>query len=212
MKLIYTIARRDDSYKYSHIDISVYRVSDLEEIWPKPVISFTWQTDMEATYWYAFRASTETEKAGGAERFRIAAGLLAKLQYDSPKEVLESLKEWKIERMVRDDRTSDWTKVSEAKGADYKRYMARDESGSCTCSAIARDDESAVKALIKEFARLIDSGYGATRYEERLTTWINRGKPVEIDNSRQAPDVRELEAIIKPMKEAMPEPETAQVA
>lgn len=208
-KYFYILSRRDDG-RYSHIDINIFRQSDTEESFPSPLLALTWQGDIETCYWYAFKASSHVESPQSAQRLIDAGKLLAKLIEDSPEKVLEALAALGLERMVRDDRDDHnrWIKVTDAKPADWKRYMSRGSDGNCVCSCIA-DNESTAQSLIeRQYGKMIAEGphWG---YAQKLADWITSGRRVEIDYHRQAPDVRDVADILKPRKESIVESEAA---
>jgi len=164
------------------------------------VLSLQWQGDSNCDRWYAFKASSEVENTGedSVKRFKLAGSILSSISgvdYDDIGAVIAKLD---CERMVEDRRIGEWLKIEDVKPETWHRYMSiRD--GSCECAAIAPDGETAVKMLIKSYAKNMESGYG--NYADKLQSWIKDGSPVKLDDYAKCPCITDLAELIKPMKE-----------
>lgn len=203
--IIYTIERDSSSHQYNHVYLNVYTRASLDHYACTPVLKFSWQGDSNSDHWYAFKAKAKTESASaGIAQFRLAASILGLLQDINTDDIGAVVKALDCERLVEDRRVHQWLPVEEVKPATWQRYMSWVD-GSCQCAAIAPNEEHAVKALIKEYARNMESGYG--NYADKLASWIKDGSPVRVDEWAKAPDTTPLEDIIKPMKiPAIPTP------
>jgi len=202
--MIYTVSRDSQSHSYHHIHISVYTKVSLDRSWPKPVVKFEWQGDRDNSYWYGFSATSEQDElAAGAEKMRLASGILAKLDKagvnrNDPSAVIATLG---LDRLVNDDRAGEWIPIEKAKPADWFRFMALD-GDQCVVSCVAEDEKQATPLLMREFTRLCDSSYySPDYYTGKLEAWILAGKPIRMDGYRKAPEVRPLDELLKPMKE-----------
>lgn len=209
--IIYTIARDSSSHQYNHVYLDVYSKSGLDRYDAKPVLQLSWQGDSNSDHWYAFKAKSKTESASnGVAQFKLAANIISLLQDINTDDIGAVVKALDCPRLVEDRRVHEWLPIDEVKPASWQRWMSWSE-GSCQCSAIAPDEEHAVKALIKEYAKNMESNWG--NYADKLAAWIKDGSPVRVDDWAKAPDVTPLEDIIKPMKDPMPKVEsTEQIA
>lgn len=204
MKYFYTIKRRGHEREhYNHVDVSIY--SDTSE--RKELMGLTWQGDQDSEYWYAFRLELSANSPGQAiDQLKVAtriANLLhnpANFNEDDPLQVVRVLEENKIHRMIWDNRVSEFVQPDKVLSLDYYRYMACVE-GQCIVDCVAMDADRTSKLLVKKFAEYADSSW----YIDKLTQWIQEGKQVCIDRNAEAPDVRSIEDICKPMKEKQPE-------
>lgn len=198
--IIYTITRDNSGRQYNHVYVDVYSKTGLDRYDAKPVLSLSWQGDIESDHWYAFKAKSKTEYVGesAVKQFRLATSILASLSDVNTDDIGAVLKALDCPRMVEDRRVHEWLPIDEVKPDSWHRYMSWSE-GSCQCATIAPDEETAVKLLIKEYAKHIDSNWG--HYADKLAAWIKDGSPVKVDEWAKAPDTTDLETLIKPMKD-----------